>query len=199
MNADKKLEIERSLLGKKVKLLAFYRGADEIDYEFGIVNQVLSIDFDTNKRMYCASRLSLHLFNRQGKMYMMVENTLKIPIPTYVDFHISDLTILTDNCYPVDEVVINSVGNDLSYFDILDPLNPISKIATHPDLTLDFLEIVTAYRLTSEQRTIAIMSATDLKRRQSNEVTMRDLVQMWDGSATLQEFAVALRKIFILG
>jgi hypothetical protein len=43
------------------------------------------------------------------------------------------------------------------------------------------------------------MSAIDLANQQGHEMTVRDLVQMWDSSAALQEFSVALKKIFVCG
>lgn len=91
-------------LGDHVKLLEPYRpeeyiymnSKDWVGFEYGIVVEIVSHEYDRDLRQPRPRNVSLHLFDRLGKLYLTGFRD-GVPLPTFVDFHISELLIYTDN------------------------------------------------------------------------------------------------------
>ena len=114
MYANQNLEQDVKLLGKRVKLEQPYRpeedvlkyGKDWTGYEFGIVVEIISHEFDActalrvrQLRQQRPRNVSLHLFDRWGRLYLCGVRD-EIPIPGFVDFHIDEFLICEDNMTP---------------------------------------------------------------------------------------------------
>jgi hypothetical protein len=103
-NINQLPEQDVKLLGKKVKLNEPYRieegiqeyGKDWIGYEFGIVVEIISHEFDRQLRQPRPRNVSLHLFDQQGRLQLCGFRD-GIPISTFVDFHVSEFLVCEDN------------------------------------------------------------------------------------------------------
>jgi hypothetical protein len=73
-------------------------------------------------------------------------------------------------------------------------VNPISNFGLAPDETLAMLSIACNYRLTDEQASIAKLSAMELLSATNIEPTTLDLVDLWQDTPALADFADSLRK-----
>jgi hypothetical protein len=86
---------------------------------------------------------------------------------------------------------------------ILDPvvgMNPISNFGLAPDETLIMLSKVCNYRLTDEQVSIAKLSGMELLSSATNdEITILELVNLWQDTPALSGFADSLRKNLLPG
>jgi hypothetical protein len=76
--------------------------------------------------------------------------------------------------------------------------NPVSNFGVDPDETLAMLQKVADYRLSEEQKEIARESGLALLSSKilsgGAEITILDLVKLWEHSPELDGFAKALRK-----
>jgi hypothetical protein len=79
-------------------------------------------------------------------------------------------------------------------------MNSISKFGLAPDETLTMLSKVCNYRLTDEQASIAKLSAMELlSSATSDEITILELVNLWQDTSALADFADSLRKYLLPG
>lgn len=96
------------MLGKRIKLNESYKpeeyvfeyGREWSGFEYGIITEIISHEFDREMRREQVKNVSAHLFDREGRLYLCgkrEEGKSSVPVPTFVDFHISEFMILTDN------------------------------------------------------------------------------------------------------
>jgi hypothetical protein len=79
-------------------------------------------------------------------------------------------------------------------------MNSISKFGLAPDETLIMLSEACNYRLTDEQASIAKLSAMELLSSATNdEITILELVNLWQDTPALADFADCLRKNLLPG
>jgi hypothetical protein len=79
-------------------------------------------------------------------------------------------------------------------------MNSISKFGLAPDEALIMLSEACNYRLTDEQASIAKLSAMELLSSATNdEITIRELVNLWQDTPALSDFADSLRKYLLPG
>jgi hypothetical protein len=95
MNINNVPEQDVKLLGKRVKLKEVYK-TDDGEYQYGIIVEIVSHEYDRAMRQRKPRNVSLHLFNQSGQLYLCGDRD-GIPIPTYVDFHVDEILLCTDN------------------------------------------------------------------------------------------------------
>lgn len=83
-----------------------------------------------------------------------------------------------------------------AYFNISpNGANLLEGFQDHPDELLQLLQIPTNYTLTSEQSVIAKMSALEIAHKR--EICILDLVELWQDTPSLSNFAARLRRVFL--
>lgn len=83
-----------------------------------------------------------------------------------------------------------------AYFNISpNGANLLEGFQGHPDELLQLLQITTNYTLTSEQSAIAKMSALEIA--YNREICILDVVELWQNTPTLSNFAAHLRRVFL--
>jgi hypothetical protein len=96
--------VSPQLLGKRVKLTKPYRpeedgwkyGKDWIGYEFSIIVEIISHEYDRQLRQTRPRNVSLHLFDQEGRLYVIGKRDTT-PIPGFVDFHVTEFVLCLDN------------------------------------------------------------------------------------------------------
>jgi hypothetical protein len=82
--------------------------------------------------------------------------------------------------------------------DRIQGMNLISKFGLAPDETLAMLSKACNYHLTDEQASIAKLSAMELLSSATNdEIKILDLVNLWQDTPALSDFADSLRKYLL--
>jgi hypothetical protein len=76
-------------------------------------------------------------------------------------------------------------------------INCIATFADAPDENIAMLQKACQYPLTDEQVKIAKMSVMEKLPTTAEEMTILDLVQLWEHTPALSEFANILRKHFL--
>jgi hypothetical protein len=92
------------LLGKRVRLNEPYKPEEEVykrgkewkGFEFGIVVEIVSHETDRQLRQTLPKNVALNLFDAEGNLYLTGTRD-GIPVLTFVDFHISEFLICSDN------------------------------------------------------------------------------------------------------
>lgn len=86
--------------------------------------------------------------------------------------------------------------NNDTYFDVFpNEISIMEGFKEHPDELLQILQIATNCTLTSEQSAVAKNSALELAN--VKDINVLYLVELWQNTPTLSNFAACIRQVFL--
>jgi hypothetical protein len=84
---------------------------------------------------------------------------------------------------------------ECEFFQGRKPINLVKSFQEDPDFALETLQEISGYPLTPDQFQIAKQVGLEFARSCDREVTIYDLVKVWESIAVLSQFAAILRNV----